>query len=84
VQVRSSPNERTAGALLGRIGLLRRVVAIAITLTIACRPGVATPRPRRPLPPSPNDTLSQTRLEPLTWRVVHGGCAPGSVGLTAP
>jgi hypothetical protein len=29
VQVRSSPNERTAGVLLGRIGLLLRIVAIA-------------------------------------------------------
>jgi hypothetical protein len=34
VQVRSSPNERTAGVLLGRIGLLLRIVAIATALAI--------------------------------------------------
>ena len=67
VQVRSSPNERTAGVLLGRIGLLLRVVAIAIALAITRR--VAAPRPRRSLPqPERNPVAKQARTTDLESR----------------
>jgi hypothetical protein len=58
VQVRSSPNERTARVLLGRIGLLLRIVAIATALAIARRPGVATAM-TTPAKPSHKETLSR-------------------------
>jgi hypothetical protein len=58
--------------LLGWIGLLLRVLAIATALAVACRPGVATAM-TTPAKPSHKETLSRNRLQPVAWSVVHGG-----------
>jgi hypothetical protein len=49
--------------LLGRIGLLLRIVAIATALAIARRPSVAIATTTPPAAPSQNETLSRNGQE---------------------